>query len=83
MDRGPVSTSKNTLEYDDLSLVDMDYIELNESFTTQSLVVIKEMKLQDRMDIINVKGGTIALGHPLECTLPALRFNKVCCPSFP
>ena len=68
MGRGPVPASQKALERAGLSLGDMDYIELNEAFAAQSLAVIKEMKLQDRMDVINVKGGAIALGHPLGCS---------------
>ena len=51
-----------------LTLDDIDYIELNEAFAAQSLAVINEMKLGKRMDRINVKGGAIALGHPLGCS---------------
>ena len=47
---------------------DIDYIELNEAFAAQSLAVIKELGLQSRQDIINVKGGAISLGHPLGCS---------------
>lgn len=68
MGRGPVPASDKALKRAGLSLADMDYIELNEAFAAQSLAVIKEMKLQDRMDVINVKGGAIALGHPLGCS---------------
>ena len=46
----------------------MDYIELNEAFAAQSLAVLKELKILDRQDIVNVKGGAIALGHPLGCS---------------
>ena len=68
MGRGPVPASNKALKRAGLSLSDIDYIELNEAFAAQSLAVIKEMKLQDRMDIINIKGGAIALGHPLGCS---------------
>ena len=68
MGRGPVPATKKALERAGLSLDDIDYIELNEAFAAQSLAVIKEMKLMDRMDRINVKGGAIALGHPLGCS---------------
>jgi acetyl-CoA acyltransferase len=46
----------------------MDFIELNEAFAAQSLAVLKELKILDRQDIVNVKGGAIALGHPLGCS---------------
>jgi acetyl-CoA acyltransferase len=68
MGRGPVPASKKALERAGLSLADMDYIELNEAFAAQSLAVLKEMKLMDRLDRINIKGGAIALGHPLGCS---------------
>lgn len=68
MGRGPVPASKKALERAGLTLADMDYIELNEAFAAQSLAVLKEMKLMDRLDRINVKGGAIALGHPLGCS---------------
>ena len=51
-----------------LSLADADLIELNEAFAAQSLAVLTEMKLLDRLDHINIKGGAIALGHPLGCS---------------
>jgi acetyl-CoA acyltransferase len=68
MGRGPVPASKKALTRAGLALDDIDYIELNEAFAAQSLAVINEMKLKDRMDIINVYGGAIALGHPLGCS---------------
>ena len=68
MGRGPVPASKKALQRAGLSLSDIDYIELNEAFAAQSLAVINEMKLKDRMDRINIKGGAIALGHPLGCS---------------
>jgi len=68
MGRGPVPATEKALERAGLSLDDIDYIELNEAFAAQSLAVMKEMKLMDRADCINVKGGAIALGHPLGCS---------------
>lgn len=68
MGRGPVPASKKALKRAGLELSDMDYFELNEAFAAQSLAVLKEMKLMDRQDVINVKGGAIALGHPLGCS---------------
>ncbi len=49
-----------------MSLNDIDLIELNEAFATQSLAVIRELDLNT--EILNVNGGAIALGHPLGCT---------------
>ena len=68
MGRGPVPSTKKALKRAGLSLDDIDYFELNEAFAAQSLAVIKEMKLTERMDRINLKGGAIALGHPLGCS---------------
>jgi acetyl-CoA acyltransferase len=68
MGRGPVPASKKALERAGIKLEDIDYIELNEAFAAQSLAVINEMKLSDKMEHINVKGGAIALGHPLGCS---------------
>ena len=68
MGRGPVPASKKALKRAGLELSDIDYFELNEAFAAQSLAVLKEMKLIDRQDVINIKGGAIALGHPLGCS---------------
>lgn len=68
MGRGPVPASAKALQRAGLELSDIDYIELNEAFAAQSLSVMKEMKLLDRQDVINIKGGAIALGHPLGCS---------------
>ena len=68
MGRGPVPASQKALKRAGLELKDIDYIELNEAFAAQSLAVLTEMKLLDRQDRINVKGGAIALGHPLGCS---------------
>ena len=54
------------LKHAGMKLNDMDLIELNEAFATQSLVVIRELGLNP--DIVNVNGGAIALGHPLGAT---------------
>lgn len=68
MGRGPVPATHKALKRAGLSLEDIDYFELNEAFAAQSLAVLKELKLLDRQDVINVKGGAIALGHPLGCS---------------
>ena len=68
MGRGPVPATKKALKRAGLSLDDIDYFELNEAFAAQSLAVLKELKLLGRQDVINVKGGAIALGHPLGCS---------------
>ncbi len=63
---GPVAAVPKVLQQVGLSLNDIDQIELNEAFASQSLAVIRELGLNP--DIVNVNGGAIALGHPLGCT---------------
>lgn len=63
---GPVVAIPKALKLAGLSLEDIGLIELNEAFAAQSLAVIRELNLN--MDILNVNGGAIALGHPLGCT---------------
>lgn len=65
---GPVPASKKALQRAGLSLDDIDYFELNEAFAAQSLAVLQELKLTERMDRVNIKGGAISLGHPLGCS---------------
>ncbi len=62
---GPVSASQKALEKAGLLLKDIDVIELNEAFASQSLAVIRELGLQDDDPRINPNGGAIAIGHPL------------------
>lgn len=62
---GPAPAVRSALKKANLTLDDIGLIELNEAFAAQSLAVIKELGLEDRMDIINVNGGAIALGHPI------------------
>ena len=63
---GPVKAVPKVLKQAGLKQNDIELIELNEAFASQSLAVIRELKLNP--DIINVNGGAIALGHPLGCT---------------
>jgi acetyl-CoA acyltransferase len=63
---GPVKAIPKALKQAGLQQKDLDLIELNEAFASQSLAVIRELDLNP--DIINVNGGAIALGHPLGCT---------------
>jgi len=62
---GPVKASEKALAKAELTLDDMDIIELNEAFSAQSLACIREMGLKDDDARINPNGGAIALGHPL------------------
>ena len=63
---GPVKAIPKALKQAGLSLKDIDLIELNEAFASQSLAVIRELEINP--EIVNVNGGAIALGHPLGCT---------------
>ena len=62
---GPVKASLKALERAGLSLKDIDLIELNEAFASQSLACIRQLGLSDNDSRINPNGGAIALGHPL------------------
>jgi acetyl-CoA acetyltransferase family protein len=66
MGLGPVPAVKKALERAGISLQDIGLIELNEAFAVQSLAVIEELQLD--LEITNVNGGAIALGHPLGCS---------------
>ncbi|MBD81090.1 MAG: acetyl-CoA C-acyltransferase [Crocinitomicaceae bacterium] len=63
---GPVKAVPKALELAGMSLNDIEQIELNEAFASQSVAVIRELGLDP--EIVNVNGGAIALGHPLGCT---------------
>tara|TARA_R110002050_G_scaffold4573_1_gene22028 strand:- start:7419 stop:8612 length:1194 start_codon:yes stop_codon:yes gene_type:complete len=63
---GPVKAIPKALKQAGLKQSDLDLIELNEAFASQSIAVIRELDLNP--DIVNVNGGAIALGHPLGCT---------------
>ena len=75
---GPVAAIPKALKKAGLSPNDIDLIELNEAFASQSLAVIRQLDLNPA--IINVNGGAIALGHPLGCTgakLSVQLFNEL------
>ncbi len=63
---GPVAAIPKVLKQSGMSLADIDLIELNEAFASQSLAVIREAGLDPER--VNINGGAIALGHPLGCT---------------
>jgi 3-oxoadipyl-CoA thiolase len=60
---GPVPAVRKLLERIDLDVGDLDLVELNEAFASQSLQVIRELGLDSER--VNVNGGAIAIGHPL------------------
>jgi acetyl-CoA acyltransferase len=63
---GPIYAIPQALKQAGLKQDDIDLIELNEAFASQSLAVIRELGLDENR--VNVNGGAIALGHPLGCT---------------
>jgi acetyl-CoA acyltransferase len=63
---GPVEAIPKVLKHAGIDLKDIEMIELNEAFASQSLAVIRELELNP--GIVNVNGGAIALGHPLGAT---------------
>ena len=63
---GPVAAIPKVLKQAGLQQNDIELIELNEAFASQSLAVMRELNLNQ--EIVNVNGGAIALGHPLGCT---------------
>lgn len=63
---GPIYAIPKALKAAGLKKDDMDVIELNEAFASQSLAIVRELELNP--DLVNVNGGAIALGHPLGCT---------------
>ena len=75
---GPVKAIPKALKQANLTLNDIDLIELNEAFASQSLAVMRELNINQH--IVNVNGGAIALGHPLGCTgakLSVQLFNEM------
>lgn len=63
---GPVAATKKALERAGLTVADLDLIELNEAFASQSIACIHDLGLD--LEKVNVNGGAIALGHPLGCS---------------
>lgn len=75
---GPVDAIPKALKNAGMTLNQIDLIELNEAFASQSLAVIREAGLNP--ELVNVNGGAIALGHPLGCTgakLSVQLFNEM------
>lgn len=75
---GPLYAIPKALEQAGIKQSDLDMVELNEAFASQSLAVVRGLDLNP--DIVNVNGGAIALGHPLGCTgtkLTVQLFNEM------
>jgi 3-oxoadipyl-CoA thiolase len=68
MGMGPVPATRRVLARAQLNLQQLDVIELNEAFASQSLAVLRELGLPDDAQQVNANGGAIALGHPLGMT---------------
>ena len=63
---GPLPATEKVLKYSEMTMQDIDVIELNEAFSAQALYVINKGKWD--LEKINQNGGSIALGHPLGCS---------------
>jgi len=71
---GPIPATRKALQEARLELKDIDLIELNEAFASQSIAVIRELGMD--MEKVNVNGGAIALGHPISAT-GSILFTKI------
>lgn len=75
---GPVKAIPAVLQRAGMTLKDIEQIELNEAFASQSVAVLRELNINP--EIVNVNGGAIAMGHPLGCTgakLSVQLFNEM------
>jgi acetyl-CoA acyltransferase len=63
---GPVKAIPKVLKQANMNLSDIDLIELNEAFASQSIAVVRELGID--MEKLNINGGAISLGHPLGCS---------------
>ena len=66
MGLGPILASKKALQRAQLSMEDIDIVEINEAFASQSLACIQDLNIA--IERVNLDGGAIALGHPLGAT---------------
>ena len=66
MGLGPIGASQKALERAKLKIDDIDIVELNEAFASQSLACIKDLQIDPNK--VNIDGGALALGHPLGAT---------------
>ena len=65
MGMGPVPATRKALALANLSIADMDVIELNEAFASQALAVLRDLGIPDDAPHVNPNGGAISIGHPL------------------
>lgn len=68
MGLGPIPATRKALKKAGLTVEDLSLIEANEAFASQSIAVARDLGWEDKMDIVNVNGGAIALGHPIGCS---------------
>jgi acetyl-CoA C-acetyltransferase len=68
MGLGPIPATKKAFAKAGMTVDDIDLIEANEAFASQSLAVARDCGWADKMDKVNVNGGAIALGHPIGCS---------------
>jgi acetyl-CoA acetyltransferase family protein len=66
MGLGPIEATRKALRRAGIAVEDVDLVEINEAFAVQTLAVIRELGLSE--EIVNVNGGSIAIGHPLGCS---------------
>ena len=66
MGMGPLKAIPKALKMAGMKLEDLDLIEMNEAFASQSIAVMRELNINP--EVLNVNGGAIALGHPLGCS---------------
>jgi acetyl-CoA acetyltransferase len=66
MGLGPVPATRGLCGKLGLKPADFDLVELNEAFAAQAIAVVRELKLD--IERVNVRGGAVALGHPLGCS---------------
>ena len=66
MGLGPIMATKKALERASLTIKDINIVEINEAFASQSIACIQDLNIS--MDCVNIDGGGIALGHPLGAT---------------
>jgi 3-oxo-5,6-didehydrosuberyl-CoA/3-oxoadipyl-CoA thiolase len=74
---GPAPAVRKLLEKTGVALDEIDVIELNEAFASQSLAVLRELGLPDDAEHVNPHGGAIALGHPLGMSGARLALTAV------
>lgn len=68
MGLGPIPATRKAFDKAGLTVDNISLIEANEAFASQSIAVARDLGWENKMDIVNVNGGAIALGHPIGCS---------------